>query len=667
MHGDCGIEAAYGEGVKDPQNTNFKAICMDCIDRKELRPMTKGANEGKIAARRIKDCTDKITKKEYKPLHLVKAWKDDDAMEIDEMEDNQDEETLDGNNKSVNTNTSQPETEPLGQVVMEGQTPTYMDLQLNIPPTKEEGMEAPIAMLAKTLKTWMKGIQEIEPTFKLHTVDTASKNQIIVHHLKDFPKSLAEIQALFHKSKPLTKGGKLYMKILASFNCSPQKITENVQWWHQERKERFQKSALQCAETTCVGWLLFSLPYTDKELLQTRLEFRNGQQLELKWMRISDGKPWKPGRDTKEDPKAIHVWCDKKHQSQVQESLQGIYGSTASGPFPLGMKLRYIKPIQQLCSFEAKNKYQCHRQHQSMWCKQACAIQLNGIHNIDIKKGKDEKSLRARILGLKMTITKKDGSETETQIFKAISENKRQGDGYLLTYHPDAEPLAQEKTKGLYLILKEELNEEELAVYFSPEEILKGQKLKWKDGKVGTTVTSEEDEEMQALDALDEDMKFTATIPATNSGSENKPIRLTRDRMDDDTISTLDEGSASKRRKLTQEQDEKDTPAKIRLQSEDSSTGSAVSSVSSKTRRSTETKLSALSLNVRQLEENQERQLKALEEKQVKLHQELRSDIEGMLLRALQAGKPPPGIPNSTLPPVTPAGSQKGGNGGEDG
>jgi hypothetical protein len=148
--------------------------------------------------------------------------------------------------------------------------------------------------------------------------------------------------------------------------------------------------------------------------------------------------------------------------------------------------------------------------------------------------------------------------------------------------------------------------------------------------------------------------------------------------MDDDTISTMDTGSATKRKQLTQETEKQETPQKIRLQSEDSSTGSAVSSVSSKTRRSTETKLSALSLNMRQLEEKQERQLKVLEEKQERnmkeqerqmneLAEKIESTMEGLLIRALQAGKPPPGTINSTLPPVTLAGSHREGNGGTDG
>jgi hypothetical protein len=330
------------------------------------------------------------------------------------------------------------------------------------------------------------------------------------------------------------------------------------------------------------------------------------------------------------------------------------------------MKMRFIKPIQQLCSFEAENKYQCNRQHQEIWCKQARTKQVNGIQNIDVKKGKDKKSLRARILSLKMPITKKDGTETETQIFKAINENKRQGGGYLFTYHPDAESLAQEKTKGLYLILQEELNEEDLAMYFTYEEIVKGKKLKWKDGEVGTTVTSEEDEEMQAIEEMDEDMRITAATPTVSTSSTDQPVRITRDRMDDDTISTMDTGSATKRKQLTQETEKQETPKKIRLQSEDSSTGSAVSSVSSKTRRSTETKLSALSLTMRQLEEKQERNMKEQEKQMKELTETVKSSMEGMI-KALQTGKPPSGTTNSTLPPVTPAGSHKEGNGGTDG
>jgi hypothetical protein len=84
-------------------------------------------------------------------------------------------------------------------------------------------------------------------------------------------------------------------------------------------------------------------------------------------------------------------------------------------------------------------------------------------------------TLKERILLFKMEVQKKDGSAIETQVFKAIDQNKR-GKGYIFTFHPDAKETAQEHIAGMYLFLQKDLTKEELAKYFAPEEIRRGQK-----------------------------------------------------------------------------------------------------------------------------------------------------------------------------------------------
>jgi hypothetical protein len=657
MHGDCGTEVAFGDGII-LNNTTFQAICHRCTNLKALQPLQQGVNKGKIASKRIKDCVNKIKAQHFQPLMLIKNWKEEDDMEITV---DHDDETIDGDNKTSTVNDTSIISPPL-QVITEGQKPIYMDLHLNIIPTRAEGMEAPVQTLAGTLKQWMKGIQEMEPTFKLHTVDPTAQNQTMIHRLNEFPTKLQDIQCFFSKAKPLIKGGKLYMRILASFQGSPGELTEKVKWYHQARQERFQLSLIQSAETTCVGWLQYSLPYTDKDLLRATLQELCGQQLELRWMRIYDGLPWKPGKDTREDPKAIHIWCDKNFQAQVQAFFKKRYGSTAIGPFPLFTKMRYIRPIQQLCNTEARAKYMSLRQQQDAWCKQAHVKQVSGITNIESISGIDKKTFRERILNLKMSMKRKDGSIAETQIFKAVNQNMRQGGGYLLTYHPDAEPLAQEKLAGLYLVMKEELGEDDLAKHFSPTEILKGKRLKWKNGKKGGAVVSEDDEEIEAIEALDEEMIILANIPGQGIDVSDKPTRITRDRMDDDTISTFD-GTGSKRKRDQLDSTDKKFPARLDFESEEGSSNSTVSSVSSKTRRTTETRLSALTLGLKQLEDN---------------HHKLKTDISDSIalamketkeaiLSVLQTGPTSPGPTNSTVPPITPASYRTGGTGGNNG
>ena len=75
----------------------------------------------------------------------------------------------------------------------------YMDLHLNVPATTDKSSPiAPIATLSTRLEGWLKGMQEMDETFKLHTVDRNYKSQKVLHHQKDYPTNkLAELKEFF--------------------------------------------------------------------------------------------------------------------------------------------------------------------------------------------------------------------------------------------------------------------------------------------------------------------------------------------------------------------------------------------------------------------------------------------------------------------------------------
>ena len=52
--------------------------------------------------------------------------------------------------------------------------PIFMDVHINIPPTKENtGPMSVIATMSSRLLKWVQGIQEMDNSFKLHTVNLA--------------------------------------------------------------------------------------------------------------------------------------------------------------------------------------------------------------------------------------------------------------------------------------------------------------------------------------------------------------------------------------------------------------------------------------------------------------------------------------------------------------
>jgi hypothetical protein len=72
-------------------------------------------------------------------------------------------------------------------------------------------------MHARTVaKSWLKEIQQIKTSFKLHPVDPDNHNQTILYAIKDFPQDLTGIKLFFKNARLIMKGGMLYPKVLVS-------------------------------------------------------------------------------------------------------------------------------------------------------------------------------------------------------------------------------------------------------------------------------------------------------------------------------------------------------------------------------------------------------------------------------------------------------------------
>ena len=315
-----------------------------------------------------------------------------------DQENSDDESVLASNKTGQDNNNSTPKD---NEVQLENK-PIYMDLHLNIPETKENtGPMAAIETLSKTLHNWLQGIQEMDDSFKLHSVDPSYTSQKVLHNLDNFPTTnMNEIKEFFKGARPIIRGGKTFMKIKASFKSAVQELVGNAHWYHSEKKELFRKSAIQACHIDIIRWLLYSTRSTDKERLQDVLSNIVEHDISIRWMRINDGSGWQKDQDTSNDPRALHIECAASISRQVEIKIRKIYSSNQT-TFPLHTRLRFVPAFTKLLDLDSIAKFRLLANRQDGWSKQHVARSRDDIIKIDRTCKNLDKTLRDLIMGIK--------------------------------------------------------------------------------------------------------------------------------------------------------------------------------------------------------------------------------------------------------------------------
>jgi hypothetical protein len=114
-----------------------------------------------------------------------------------------DEDTVDAGNSQATPHSSTPKN--AATII----STKFIDVQIKLDPIKTtKPINAKNACINRC-KTWLSEIQEVKPSFKLHPVDPAEQNQIILHAVSDFPKTLTDLKIFFKNARPIMKGGQL--------------------------------------------------------------------------------------------------------------------------------------------------------------------------------------------------------------------------------------------------------------------------------------------------------------------------------------------------------------------------------------------------------------------------------------------------------------------------
>jgi hypothetical protein len=168
----------------------------------------------------------------------------------------------------------------------------------------------------------------MEPSFKLHTVDPTHESQTVLNDSRthDWTR-FGDIKKFFRGAFPKPKGGRLFLRVKASFNGTLPDLLGSVGWYYREAKKLICLASLQCFRSDNLGFLMYSLRHSDPEPTIEDLKHDTQTSIAMRWTRIHDGTKYDSNHDSSEDPKALHVECAVDDAETVTEVLRRTYGS----------------------------------------------------------------------------------------------------------------------------------------------------------------------------------------------------------------------------------------------------------------------------------------------------------------------------------------------------
>jgi len=150
----------------------------------------------------------------------------------------------------------------------------------------------------------------------------------------------------FPDAKPWAWGGNLYTLVLAGFSKPFAKVMKP---WFCKKKFGIWQLALQSEKPTLVGWLLFSTPLMDIDILKAAITTAiNGVLVGLRWKMILLGTQGSVPNNQK--IKALHVYMDELDVLMARPLLMRLYASEImeGHAFPLSICMWLVPKIDTI-------------------------------------------------------------------------------------------------------------------------------------------------------------------------------------------------------------------------------------------------------------------------------------------------------------------------------
>ena len=416
---------------------------------------------------------------------------------------------------------------------------TRVDLRVKVPPHTN-----PEEKTVQVLQELLLKLQSYDP--KVRIAPWYSRcNSPPLHKPSDFTPRPSELEKYFPRIFFKEEGFTWYSGVrLIHAIPVPDLRQDMIRWLKREGHGLFERM-LQAADTTEIGWLVYSTWQMEAPVLAQAIEETINMSVGLRWKQVSTGSREKLPPD--QQVKALHVEVALENRVAAQRALLAVYGRKTRGQYPNGIRLRFSLPIHAAHNLNAKAKLERLRARQQVWTNTYEKGFSWEITQLDHPISKHAPSLRQALLSL-MSAT-----NPKFPLFHSVDRSTYRESGICFQFLPQFAEEARMTISNLVPLMKHKYGPSALSV-FSPSAVERMEGCQW-DPNSGTVI-GKYDDEITYLDEEDPMKEYvsskqsksmpnsintgTTEVSSANRTPITDPTSLSLlPIMDDDSVSTL--------------------------------------------------------------------------------------------------------------------------------
>lgn len=381
----------------------------------------------------------------------------------------------------------------------------YCKAKIHIP-----GSEKPTEQLRNTLGMFLTTLLKVDKDFVLYVY----KDDNTASYIKlptQVPEVMSKIKNYFHgRFRPNSSPSNIWPDVRIGFNIDSETFFDDAKSLLDDKGNYgLYKKDIQAAETTDIGFLLFSNVYQDRErvrdaiLHQCSHIYLINPQLTLRWRKVIDpSQPkaqWKNGKRQKtnkdeQEVKALYVEVVSGTETQVATALGAMYSKQVTGPDD--EKMRFIPSPTSVQHSQVLEKYGDIIRRQAWYAAGIARAACFDLTNINAAKGDHlPKSLRRMI----MEMCTKDGNP----LFITMDKYWDGSTSFVFPLKYEKEARNRVADLGSYLRFK--YGDQVLIRHFTPAAAARAINSPWNEelGKADTPMNRELESIVEDCDAID--------------------------------------------------------------------------------------------------------------------------------------------------------------------
>jgi hypothetical protein len=380
---------------------------------------------------------------------------------------------------------------------------TRMGLMITLPPSKELDKR-----LTLELQKWFNKMKEVDKKFTVISWKKEDGPMQPIREAKHIPNVISKLRVYFSRIQARSSGGKIFTDVFVQHTIPINDLRGDTEWFLKENHMAMFEKQLQVESTTQIGWLLYSTPSLDNESLVVAIETEIGVQVALRWKYINSSKYIEDEMERKKWM-AIHLEVDSKKEKKARRGINRLYGSQSS-KFPLGIRMRLVSEFR-----EVRDNSVMMGKHTRLRVRQASFISLIEGNPSDDILMLDYNDGGLILRNLIMSIESRN-PETPGNLFRAVGKDWK--GRIIFNFLKNKADEARMIVDGLIPYLQYH-HGEKIHSFFDPEAVIDKEKWTWNE-ETGTMITPLS-EELDGLEAIDDDYDFTVTETQSSRNEEN--------------------------------------------------------------------------------------------------------------------------------------------------